>query len=238
MWKGIVALAGAGAALYAAQYCNLIDENISKALAVLAGTGITLFGANKLYFSGGKCYETGRLDGKLVVVTGASAGIGKETVSELARRGAKVIMACRNIEKAEEAKADIIANYGKGMPTALTKHVLNSKIRAILTPVESEQLVIEKLDLASFRSIRAFVQRIRNNGLKIDALINNAGVMACPYEKTEDGIEMQIGTNYLGHFLLTELLLPEMNQNSKASKIIFLSSTLHLYTKVIDTYTH
>ncbi|KAM7542761.1 hypothetical protein Aperf_G00000008115 [Anoplocephala perfoliata] len=228
MWKEILAFAGVGAAIYGAQRWDLIDENIAKALAALAGTGFTLFASNKLYFSGGRCYETGRLDGKLVIVTGANTGIGKETASELARRGANVIMACRNVEKAEEAKVDIIANYGKGRPGALTKNVLNSKIRAILTPVQPEQLAIEKLDLSSFKSIRAFVQRIRDKGLKIDILINNAGVMMCPYAKTEDGFEMQVGTNHLGHFLLTELLLPEMNRNSKGTRIILVSSVAHL----------
>ncbi|KAM7542328.1 hypothetical protein Aperf_G00000008057 [Anoplocephala perfoliata] len=231
MLKAIVAFAGAGAAIYAAHHWDLIDENIAKALGVLAGTGFTLFASNKLYFSGGRCYETGRLDGKLVIVTGANTGIGKETASELARRGANVIMACRNVEKAEEARADIIATYGKGRPTALTKNVLNSKIRAILTPVQPEQLAIEKLDLSSFGSIRSFVQRIRDKKLKIDVLINNAGVMMCPYEKTVDGFEMQVGTNHLGHFLLTELLLPEMNRNSKGTRIILLSSRAHLRAK-------
>ncbi|VUZ54354.1 unnamed protein product [Hymenolepis diminuta] len=183
--------------------------------------------------SAGKCYETGRLDGKLVVITGANSGIGRETAAELARRGATVIMACRDIEKAEAAKADIIADYGTGQPTALTKNVVNSEVGKILSAVKSEQLIIEKLDLSSFKSIREFVQRVRDRGQKIDILINNAGVMFCPYMQTADGFEMQVGTNHLGHFLLTELLLPEMNRSSKRTRVIILSSKAHLQTKVI-----
>ncbi|KAM7543106.1 hypothetical protein Aperf_G00000008049 [Anoplocephala perfoliata] len=198
-----------------------------KTVAVLAGTGITLFGANKLYFSGGKCYETGRLDGKLVIVTGANAGIGKETASELARRGAKVIMACRNLEKAESAKADILSSYGEGQPTALTKNIVNDEVKKSLTPVKPEQLIIEKLDLSSFKSVREFAERFREKGSKIDILVNNAGIYSCPYGKTEDGFEMQIGVNHLGPFLLTELLLPNMNRSSEESRIILLTSGAH-----------
>ncbi|VUZ54975.1 unnamed protein product [Hymenolepis diminuta] len=154
MWKEIVAFAGAGAALYAAQQSELINEKAAKILAGIGGTTFVFYLANRLYFSGGKCYETERLDGKYVIITGANTGIGKETAAELARRGATVIMACRNTEKAEAAKAEIIADYGIGRPTAFTKNILNSKIKKIITPVKSQQLIIEKLDLSSFKSIR------------------------------------------------------------------------------------
>ncbi|KAM7543034.1 hypothetical protein Aperf_G00000008065 [Anoplocephala perfoliata] len=227
MWRQLVALAGAGAVLYVAQHWNLINEYITKALAVLASTCITLFAANKLYFSGGKCYETGRLDGKLVIVTGANTGIGKETASELARRGAKVIMACRNMEKAESAKADIISSYGEGQPGALTKNIVNDEVKKSLNPVKPEQLIIEQLDLSSFKSIREFVDRIHKKGLKIDILINNAGISSSVLGKTEDGFEMHIGVNHLGPFLLTELLLADMNRSSSGSRIILLSALAH-----------
>ncbi|KAM3186938.1 hypothetical protein ACTXT7_003343 [Hymenolepis weldensis] len=197
---------------------------------VVGGSGAALFGANKYYFSGGKCYETGRLDGKLVIVTGANTGIGKETAAELARRGANVIMACRNIEQAEAAKSDILTLYGKGQPTALTKNV-NAKVKDSLTPIEPEQLIIEKLDLCSMKSIREFTDRISEKNLNIDILINNAGIMACPYAETEDGFESQIGTNHLGPFLLTELLLPAIKQAGEGARIIFVSSRAHYGTK-------
>uniref|UniRef100_A0A0R3SZB0 NAD(P)-binding protein n=1 Tax=Hymenolepis diminuta TaxID=6216 RepID=A0A0R3SZB0_HYMDI len=86
------------------------------------------------------------------------------------------------------------------------------------------------LNLGSFKSLRVFVERIHQKEIKIDILINNAGVYCCPYGKTEDGFESQIGINHLGHFLLTELLIPEMNS---ASRIITLSSKTHLYSKVV-----
>ncbi|VUZ41848.1 unnamed protein product, partial [Hymenolepis diminuta] len=92
-------------------------------------------------------------------------------------------------------------------------------------------LIIEKLDLSSFKSIREFVQRVRDRGQKIDILINNAGVMFCPYMQTADGFEMQVGTNHLGHFLLTELLLPEVNAGGKGTRIILLSSVANLHAK-------
>lgn len=202
-----------------------------KALAVIGGSGAALFGANKYYFSGGKCNETGRLDGKIVIVTGANTGIGKETTAELARRGANVIMACRNIEQAEAAKSDILTLYGKGQPTALTKNV-NAKVKDSITPIEPEQLIIEKLDLCSLKSIREFTDRISKKNLNIDILINNAGIMACPYAETEDGFESQIGTNHLGPFLLTELLLPAIKQAGEGARIIFVSSRAHYGTKV------
>nr|CUU97609.1 hypothetical transcript [Hymenolepis microstoma] len=128
-------------------------------------------------------------------------------------------MACRNIEKAEAAKSDILALYGKGQPTALTKNGVNS------------QLIIEKLDLSSLKSIREFSDRIIERNIKIDILINNAGIMACPYTETEDGFESQIGTNHLGPFLLTELLLPTIKQAGEGARIIFLSSRAHYRTK-------
>ncbi|KAM7542611.1 hypothetical protein Aperf_G00000008033 [Anoplocephala perfoliata] len=177
------------------------------------------------------CTESGRLDGKLIIVTGANAGIGKETTAELARRGAKVIMACRNMEKAEAAKADILSLYGKDQPTALTKNVVNEEVRKCLTPVLPEQLVIEKLDLSSLKSVRDFAQRICKGDTKIDILINNAGIMACPYDTTEDGFEIQMGTNHLGPFLLTELLLPAIKRAGNGSRIILLSSVAHRSAK-------
>ncbi|KAM7542130.1 hypothetical protein Aperf_G00000008163 [Anoplocephala perfoliata] len=200
-------------------------------LGVFFGSGIALYGANRFCFSGGKCYELGRLDGKLAIVTGANTGIGKETAAELARRGANVIMACRNIDKAEAAKADILSLYGKGRPTSMTKNVVNAKVRKYLSPVQPEQLVIERLDLSSLTSIRDFVQRICEGDTKIDILINNAGIMACPYDTTDDGFEIQMGTNYLGPFLLTELLLPAVKRAGNGARIIFLSSLAHLLAK-------
>ncbi len=114
---------------------------LQAAVATAAGLGGALYIANKFYFSGGVCLEPGRLDGKLVVITGANAGIGKETAAELARRGANVIMACRSRERAETAKADILNIYGEGRPTALTKHIAKSSLKQYISPVKPEQVI-------------------------------------------------------------------------------------------------
>nr|VZI45042.1 unnamed protein product [Spirometra erinaceieuropaei] len=193
----------------------------------VAGVGIGLYALNRCYFSGSRCMLPGRLDGKLAIVTGANSGIGRETTAELARRGARVIMACRNQKRAEEAKADILARYGESSRHALTLNVASRSLKQFLTPVRPEQLIIEELDLASFNSVRAFVARICKPDTRIDLLINNAGIMACPYSLTKDGFESQVGTNHLGHFLLTELLMPALKRAVPGARIINLSSLAH-----------
>lgn len=115
-------------------------------------------------------------------------------------------MACRNRNKAEAAKAEIEKD----------KENLDKK----------GALVIEILDLCSFKSIRDFALNILANEEKINILINNAGVMMCPESKTQDGFETHIGSNHFGHALLTLLLLPRMI-NSAPSRILFVSSYLH-----------
>uniref|UniRef100_A0A0V0JAS3 Retinol dehydrogenase 11 n=1 Tax=Schistocephalus solidus TaxID=70667 RepID=A0A0V0JAS3_SCHSO len=173
------------------------------------------------------CLLTGRLDGKLAIVTGANSGIGKETTAELARRGAKVIMACRNKERAEMARKWILDCYTEGQPDVLTRNVPNETVKQCITPVKPGQLVIEELDTASFASIKAFAERVLASEQRIDFLINNAGVMACPYGETADGLELQIGTNHFGHFLLTELLMPAIKRAAPGSRIICVSSVAH-----------
>ncbi|XP_035765279.1 retinol dehydrogenase 11 [Neolamprologus brichardi] len=115
-----------------------------------------------------------RLDGKTVVITGANTGIGKETAKDLARRGARIIMACRDLERAEEARTDILEDTG------------------------NENVVIRKLDLSDTKSIRAFAEVVNKEEKQVNILINNAGIMMCPYSKTVDGYEMQLGVNHLG----------------------------------------
>jgi NAD(P)-dependent dehydrogenase (short-subunit alcohol dehydrogenase family) len=127
--------------------------------------------------------------GRTFVVTGANSGLGEATARQLAAHGAHVIMACRNVKKAEAVAATITGN-----------------------------VAIRPLDLADLASVRGFANATGD----IDVLINNAGVMALPKTRTADGFEMQFGTNFLGHFALTGLLLPKIS-----SRVVTLSSFAH-----------
>jgi len=140
--------------------------------------------------------------GKIAIVTGANAGLGFETALGLAQKGAKVIMACRNIVKAEKAKA------------------------AILKKVPDGDVVVMEIDLSKLKSVSNFAKAFLKNYDALHLLINNAGVMIPPYEKTEDGFELQMGANYFGHFLLTGLLLETIMQTPE-SRVVSLSSLAH-----------
>ncbi|CAH8874603.1 unnamed protein product [Trichobilharzia szidati] len=172
------------------------------------------------------CCISKRLDGKLAIVTGASSGIGLVTAGELARRGAKVIMGCRNISKAKGAKKLLLDKYGVNNPDSVNIDIACKDVIQSLKPIQNEQLIIEELDLASMHSIKMFCNRIISKYTRLDFLINNAGLVVGKYEKTVDGFEMTMGVNYLGHFLLTELLLPLLKK-SAPSRIIILSSVVH-----------
>ncbi|VDP51947.1 unnamed protein product [Schistosoma mattheei] len=183
----------------------------------------------------GRCYKSccisKRLDGKLAIVTGSNNGIGLVTAGELARRGARVIMACRNIGKAEDAKNNLLEKYGANNPQSVNIDIA----LAIIIAFNFEftfQLIIEQLDLASLQSIREFARRIIVTYPELHFLINNAGLTVGKYEKTVDGFEMTMGVNHFGTFLLTELLLP-LIKRSTPSKIINLSSMAHYKGRLI-----
>ncbi|PZC87259.1 hypothetical protein B5X24_HaOG201495 [Helicoverpa armigera] len=154
----------------------------------------------------GWCKSQKRLDGCTVIVTGSNTGIGKETAFDMYQRGARVIMACRNMEKAEAARADLqtrcAGQAGAG------------------------ELLPEQLDLCSARSVRQFARRVTSRGERARLLVCNAGVMMCPQSRSEDGFETHIAANHLGHALLSLLLLPTLIQNAP-SRIIFVSSYVH-----------
>lgn len=145
----------------------------------------------------------GDLDGRRVIITGGNSGIGLEAAKHLARAGADVVIACRNPVKAEEALAKIRA----AVPGAI--------VRA------------ETLDLANLESIQQFTERYLASGEPLDILINNAGVMFPPLERTVDGFELQMGTNHLGHFALTLPLLPLLEQ-SDAPRVVVVASHAHV----------
>jgi retinol dehydrogenase-14 len=147
------------------------------------------------------------MSNKTVIITGANCGIGKATAVELAKRHARVILACRNKEKANSAISDIRRITSNG------------------------ELVFRHLDLESFKSIREFCSEIVENETQLDALINNAAVMNHPYRQTEDNLEIHMSVNHFGNFLLTNLLL-DLLKKSSAGRIIFVSSALHKYGKV------
>lgn len=111
-----------------------------------------------------------------------------------------MIIACRDIKKAEQAKQDII------------------------NQVKHAKIIVKKLDLMSFESVKKFAQEINNQYDSIDILVNNAGVMMCPKDKTIDGHEIQFQTNYLSHFLLTHLLIDKLKKSKYQPKIINVSS--------------
>lgn len=141
-------------------------------------------------------------EGTIIIVTGANTGLGYETSLELARKGALVVMACRNLEKATKAKSQILETVPKA------------------------KLDVLEIDLSSLKSVRSFAEAFLAKYNRLDLLINNAGVMMPPYSKTEDGFELQLGANYLGHFLLTRLLLDTIVK-TEDSRIVTLSSLVH-----------
>ncbi|CAH8680292.1 unnamed protein product [Schistosoma rodhaini] len=178
------------------------------------------------------CCISKRLDGKLAIVTGSNTGIGLVTASELARRGARVIMACRNLRKAEDAKRRLLEKYGANNSQSVNIDVACEQVISSLSPINSDQLIIEQLDLASLQSIREFVRRITIKYSELHFLINNAGLAVSKQKETVDGFEMTMGVNYFGHFLLTELLLP-LIKRSTPSRIIILSSASHYKGRLI-----
>ncbi|THD18887.1 Retinol dehydrogenase 11 [Fasciola hepatica] len=178
-----------------------------------------------------RCIISKRLDGKKAIVTGANTGIGFHTAGEMARRGAVVIMACRNKDSAEAAKSKLLNLYGESNADWMKTNVADPCVVGSLKPIQTDQLIIENLDLASLESIRQFAAKVTQEHPKIDFLINNAGLMLDKYSVTKDGFEQTVGVNHLGHFLLTELLLPAIKA-AAPSRIIILSSMVHYYAQL------
>jgi NAD(P)-dependent dehydrogenase (short-subunit alcohol dehydrogenase family) len=146
--------------------------------------------------------------GRTAVVTGANTGLGYETAAALAAKGAHVVLAVRNIEKGKEAA------------------------RGIEQVTPDAQVQVQELDLTSLDSIRSAAEELRSAHESIDLLINNAGVMMTPKSTTKDGFELQFGTNHLGHFALTNLLLDRI-QAAPGSRIVTVSSQGHRFVRGI-----
>jgi NAD(P)-dependent dehydrogenase (short-subunit alcohol dehydrogenase family) len=149
------------------------------------------------------------LNGRVAVVTGANSGLGFESARALAHAGATVVMAARSAEKAESAKALILAE----IPAAVIEPVV--------------------MDLGSLESVRAAAAEITRTHEAIDILINNAGVMATPEGRTADGFETQFGVNHLGHWVLTSRLMPALLA-ADAARVVSVTSTAHHMGRRVD----
>lgn len=145
--------------------------------------------------------------GKVVIVTGATSGIGKQAARAIALKNAKVILAVRNEDKGQKTAAEFRSE--------------NS----------GADVEVRELDLSRQASVRAFAQSFLKDYKQLDVLINNAGVMMPPHTITEDGFELQFGTNHLGHFTLTGLLLPLLKKTEN-SRVCVVSSSAHSFGKI------
>jgi len=148
------------------------------------------------------------LDGKLALVTGGSGGLGAETARALASKGARVVITARDVAKGEKVA------------------------RGIRASTSNDAIEVEELELGSLASIRAFADRFLARHDAVQILVNNAGVMACPFGKTTDGFELQFGTNHLGHFLMTGLIAPALLRGAPA-RVVSVSSRGHQMSPVV-----
>ena len=179
----------------------------ASAVAALAGVGFYKYITNKqntLPAEGWTAADIPDLTGKVIIITGANSGIGYEAAKEFARKGAKTILACRSIEKAQAAQDQIKAE------------------------ISEAQVEIMYLDLANLESVRKFADQFKARYDRLDVLLNNAGIMMVPYGTTEDGFELQFGTNHLGHFALTGLLMDRLT-NTPDARVVNVSSNGHRF---------
>ncbi|XP_047034778.1 retinol dehydrogenase 11-like [Helicoverpa zea] len=151
--------------------------------------------------------STVRIPNKVVIVTGSNTGIGFETARELSKRGARVILACRDLQRAQNAASKIQSETGN-------------------------DVIVKRLDLASFKSIHSFAEDIKANESVINILINNAGTGVLDNALTEDNLPIEAQVNHFGPFLLTMLLLPLMKDLPETSRIINVSSVMHKFGNV------
>lgn len=164
---------------------------MASALILCAIVGLAGWLLLKFYLCGTNYCSTKRLDGQTAAVTGANAGIGLVTARELCRRGARVLLLCRDLDRGRAA-------------VEVIRHELKSEERRTVG-----ELVLVRLDLASLASVRQCAGELLRREKRLELLVLNAGVMWSPLDtRTADGFETQMGTNHLGHFLLARLLTP------------------------------
>jgi NAD(P)-dependent dehydrogenase (short-subunit alcohol dehydrogenase family) len=148
------------------------------------------------------------LTGKVALITGASGGLGAETARAFADKGAQVVLTARDVSKAEAVARGIRESTGNA------------------------QIAVESLELGSFASVRDFARRLLDRHGRVNILVNNAGVMACPFARTDNGFELQFGTNHLGHFLMTCLIAPALIKGAPA-RVVSVSSRGHQLSPVV-----
>ena len=153
------------------------------------------------------------LTGKEAIVTGGSSGLGYETVRALAKAGARVVIATRDLAQAQQAAQTLCKELG------------------------TDKIEPELLDLASLKSVHEFTKNFLAKKRPLHLLVNNAAVMACPLSFTEDGFENHIGTNHFGHFALTLDLIPALKEGAKEwgknARVVNVSSTAHVKSNVL-----
>uniref|UniRef100_A0A2M4AP46 Putative dehydrogenase with different specificities related to short-chain alcohol dehydrogenase n=1 Tax=Anopheles triannulatus TaxID=58253 RepID=A0A2M4AP46_9DIPT len=185
------------------------DDPLTAIASVITGLAIVLSLIKYyLYLTCGQFNSARRMDGKTVIITGANSGIGKETARDLARRGARIIMACRNMETAKQARDEIVQE------------------------TNNQNVVLLQLDLSSQASIREFAAEVLRTERKLDVLIHNAGFAETfRKSKSADGIEFTMATNHYGPFLLTHLLI-DLLKRSEPSRIVVVASELYRFASV------
>jgi retinol dehydrogenase-13 len=188
-----------------------MSDRLKKIFYFLSATG-TLVGTlavSRSYLSGEKYEGKEEMYGKTVVITGANRGLGKETARELAKRGARVILACKDMQMCSKVKEE------------LKSTTFNKNIECM------------ECDLASLKSIREFADRVKKEEKFLHVLVNNAAVMWCPKTFTKEGFETHLGVNHMGHFYLTNLLLPKLIE-CKPSRILVITCREYLKAKKIN----
>lgn len=193
------------------EFLELMEKLAIKTVIFFGVCAVVLGAWIKIVKTGPVCYSDTDLTGRTVLITGGNAGVGKETAIGLAKRNAKVIIACRNALKAENAVLEI------------RKESNNDKVEFM------------KLDLAEFADIRKFSKNFIAKEKRLDILVNNAGTIT--HGKTKDNFDMMFGVNHLGPFLLTNLLLPLLKKTSKQSPVRIVNVSSKIYTAgSIDFY--
>ena len=184
-------------------------------LCLIGGIAVGAVGVLGTYYllrrwaAGDICRSQARLDGKTVIITGANTGIGLETSVELAKRNARVILACRSVERGKRATVEVRKRSG------------------------NDNVVFRQLDLASLDSVRKFADKILEEEPRVDILINNAGIISGSFKESADGFESTFAVNHLGHFLLTNILLDRLKEAS-AARVVNVGARAYKLVKEFD----